>query len=216
MSRKILIFSLFSLFFFLRNEVIFAREFPVESDISDTQVTPTLEIKKPTIPEKKTPIPTISIEQLTADWGEKSSYELFWPITAGKVPGDRFYNLKIWRDKLAGYFFFNPVKKSEYLKQLANKRLMESEKLVELNRWSFFQETLDKSIRYMKDGIEILYSTEPTSQTLWLEDEYAKDLRKHLIVLGRLKEKVRQDQLGLIEDSIKKINELADKYKIEI
>jgi hypothetical protein len=93
---------------------------------------------------------------------------------------------------------------------------MESEKLVELNRWSFFQETLDKSIRYMKDGIEILYSTEPTSQTLWLEDEYAKDLRKHLIVLGRLKEKVRQDQLGLIEDSIKKINELADKYKIEI
>lgn len=163
--------------------------------------------------EKPTPTPTLEEDY---DFSSMTTYELFWPITAGKVPGDKFYNLKVWRDKLMGYLFFNPVKKSEYLKQLANKRLLEAEKLVELDRQQFLQETLEKSIKYMKDGLEILSSAEQTSESAWLEDEYAKDLKKHLIVLGRMEEKAKESQKSIIEDNIKNIDKLIGKYYLGI
>lgn len=159
--------------------------------------------------EKPTSTPTLEEDY---DFSSMTTYELFWPITAGKVPGDRFYNLKIWRDKLTGYLFFSPVKKSEYLKQLANKRLLEAEKLVELDRQSFLQETLEKSTKYMKDGLGILSSAEQTSESAWLEDEYAKDIQKHLIVLEKMKG--RAEEKGVLEESIKSIRELIDKYEL--
>jgi len=200
--RRLLNLFLIILLVFLGNKIAFAREFPVESDLSG------VEIKKITAGEKKTFTSPISIDQLTADWKEKTSYELFWPIVAGKVPGDRFYGLKIWRDKVLASLYFSPLKKSEYFKQLANKRLLEAEKLLEIGRTSYFSQTLQQSLEYLEKGLNLLSSAPEGQSQLWLKGEYEKDLQKHLVVLGRMKEKAGENQKAVVEESIKKINNL--------
>lgn len=149
-------------------------------------------------------------------FGSMTTYELFWPIVAGKVPGDKFYSLKLWRDKLASFFFFDRVKKSEYLKQLANKRLVEAEKLIEIKRYSLVSQTLEESNKNLEEGLSLLFSAEETPQTFWLKDEYRKDLKKHFIVLERMKEKVEESQKSTIEDFVKKLDSLIAKYSLVI
>ena len=149
-------------------------------------------------------------------FGSMTTYEMFWPIVAGKVPGDKLYSLKLWRDKLASFFFFDKVKKSEYLKQLANKRLVEAEKLIEIKRYSLVPQTLEESSKNLEGGSTLLFSAEETPQTLWLKDEYRKDLKKHFIVLERMKEKVEESQKLMIADFVKKLDSLIAKYFLVI
>lgn len=158
---------------------------------------------------------TAFAEKEEYDFTKMTTYEMFWPIVAGKVPGDRFYNLKLWRDKLVSYLFFSQVKKSEYFKQLANKRLVEAERLLELQRYSFFPETIADSSRNLKEGVILLSSAEETPQMAWLKGEYVKDLQKHLVVLQRMKEKVKEDQKQVIEETIETIENLIKEYKLE-
>lgn len=164
-----------------------------------------------------TPTPTSTVtvkEEYT--FASMTTYEMFWPIVAGKIPGDRFYDLKALRDKLAGYLFFSKVKKSEYLKQLANKRLVEAEKLIEIKRYSLVPQTLEDSSKNLEEGLSLLFSAEETPQTFWLKDEYRKDFKKHVIVLERMKDKVTEEQKSLIEKSLESINGLIEKYQLKI
>lgn len=145
------------------------------------------------------------------DFASMTTYELFWPITAGKIPGDKFYKLKIWRDKLVGYLFFDKLKKSEYLKQLANKRLVETEKLLEVQRYSYLSETLKISGDNLEKGLVLLFSAPETESQFWLRNEYQKDFQKHLIVLERMKEKMEEDKRAVLEEAIRDINNLIDR-----
>lgn len=163
------------------------------------------------------PTPTpISVVEEEFNFSSMTTYEMFWPITAGKVPGDKFYQVKLWRDKLAINLIFDKLKKSEYLKQLANKRLVEAEKLLEIKRDSFLSETLTQSYKYLEEGLSLLSKVEETPQAWWLKDEYRKDLKKHFIVLGRMKEKVEESHKSVIEDSIKNLDSLIVKYSLGI
>lgn len=163
-----------------------------------------------------TPTPTPEIEEEEYDFESMTTYEMFWPIVAGKVPGDRFYTLKLWRDKLGIFLFFDALKKSEYLKQLANKRLLESEKLVEIKRFSFLSKTLEQSYEKLNKGLRLLTSQELTPQAFWLAEEYKKDLEKHWIILNRMKEKTSGEDLKTIDNALEKIKGLVKDYKLEV
>lgn len=65
---------------------------------------------------------------------EVNSYELFWPIVAGRVHGDSLYSLKLFKENLRGRFIFSNLKKAEYNTVLSEKRIMEFEKLVLVNK----------------------------------------------------------------------------------
>jgi len=59
------------------------------------------------------------------------SYELFWPMVAGKTTADGFvYKLKILKEDVRGYLIFGPVQKADYHVFRAAKRLLEAEKLL--------------------------------------------------------------------------------------
>ena len=62
---------------------------------------------------------------------EINSYELFWPITAGKVAGEPFYGLKLFKEKVRGSFIFGKFQKASYALFLTTKRVVETEKLIE-------------------------------------------------------------------------------------
>src|SRR3989344_5183162 len=58
-----------------------------------------------------------------------NSYELFWPVVAGKVKGDSLYPVKLLKEKVRAFFIFDSGAKAEYFSFLSTKRLVEFEKL---------------------------------------------------------------------------------------
>lgn len=153
---------------------------------------------------------TILAEEKQYDFKSMTTYEMFWPVVPGQIPGDKFYNLKVWRDKAIGFLFFSGLKKAEYFKQIANKRLVESERLLEMKRINYFPQTLKNSLENLEKGLHLLSSAAPSQPQQWLEEEYLKDLQKYLVVLERMKEKAGGDQKQLIEESTQKVKSSLD------
>ncbi len=59
-----------------------------------------------------------------------NSYELFWPVVAGKVRGDSMYFLKSLKESLRELITFSTYKKVDYNILLSEKRTVEAEKLI--------------------------------------------------------------------------------------
>lgn len=77
---------------------------------------------------------------------EINSFELFWPIVAGKTQGDSLYSLKTFKEKVRGWFIFGKPQKAEYAVFLATKRVIEAEKLINEGKKDLTNETLDRAI----------------------------------------------------------------------
>ena len=75
-----------------------------------------------------------------------SSFELFWPIVAGKTMDDSLYTLKTLKERVRGFLIFGKPQKADYSVFLATKRVVEAEKLINENKREFAVKTLDKAI----------------------------------------------------------------------
>ncbi len=75
-----------------------------------------------------------------------NSFEMFWPMVAGKTEGDKFYSVKLLKEKIRGYLIFGPAPKADYQVFLGVKRLLEAEKLLSEGKQSLSLTTLDKSV----------------------------------------------------------------------
>lgn len=85
-----------------------------------------------------TPIPTPTPSEI-------SSFELFWPIVAGKTMGDPSYVLKTLKEKIRGLVIFGKTQKADYFILLATKRVVEAEKLANNNEKDLALKTLNKA-----------------------------------------------------------------------
>ena len=70
------------------------------------------------------------VVEATSEAEEINSFELFWPVVAGKTMGDSLYGLKNLKEKVRGWFIFGSAKKADYQISLATKRVVEAEKLL--------------------------------------------------------------------------------------
>lgn len=66
--------------------------------------------------------------------GPVDSYDLFWPISAGRVIGDPLYFIKSLKESLRELLVFGDYKKAEYNITLSEKRLLESEYLFRVKK----------------------------------------------------------------------------------
>lgn len=66
--------------------------------------------------------------------GPVDSYDLFWPISAGRVIGDPLYFIKSLKESLRELLVFGDYKKAEYNITLSEKRLLESEYLFKVKK----------------------------------------------------------------------------------
>lgn len=62
--------------------------------------------------------------------GTINSYNLLWPLTAGKTEADSFYFLKLIKEQITGWFIFGDIRKADYEIYLGSKRYLEAEKLL--------------------------------------------------------------------------------------
>lgn len=71
------------------------------------------------------------VTESTEGISEVNSFELFWPMVAGKTMDDGFiYSLKLLKEKIRGWFIFGPSQKADYQIFLATKRVLEAEALL--------------------------------------------------------------------------------------
>lgn len=81
---------------------------------------------------------------------EISSFELFWPIVAGKTIDDPLYFLKNLKETIRGWLIFGKPQKTEYAVFLATKRVVEAEKLINKSKFDLADRTLDRAISQLK------------------------------------------------------------------
>jgi hypothetical protein len=58
------------------------------------------------------------------------SYNLFWPLSAGKTESDNLYSFKLFKETVGGWFTFGDTEKVDYAVLLGTKRMLEAEKLL--------------------------------------------------------------------------------------
>jgi len=76
---------------------------------------------------------------------EVNSFELFWPVVAGKTTGEPLYFLKSLKEKVRGWFIFGASQKAEYAVFLATKRVVEAEKLINEGKNDLADKTLSRA-----------------------------------------------------------------------
>lgn len=80
-----------------------------------------------------------------------NSFELFWPLVAGKVKGDKFYSLKTFKENARGFLIFGKPQKADYSLFIATKRILEVEKLAKDNKKELSLQTLDVALNELVD-----------------------------------------------------------------
>jgi len=80
-----------------------------------------------------TPVPVIN------------SFELFWPMSAGKTMQSKIYFLKILKENVRSFFIFGSAQKSDNYIFLATKRMLETEVLIKGNVTDLANKTLDSA-----------------------------------------------------------------------
>ncbi|MFH1407530.1 MAG: DUF5667 domain-containing protein [Patescibacteria group bacterium] len=73
---------------------------------------------------------------------EVSSFEIFWPIVAGRTMGDSLYFLKSLKEGLRGVLIFGQAQKADYSVFLTTKRIVEIEKLILEGKADLVEKTL--------------------------------------------------------------------------
>lgn len=78
--------------------------------------------------------------------GDVNSFELFWPVVAGKSKGDTLYSLKLFKEKVRGFLIFGKPQKADYSLFLATKRILEAEKLSKEGKKDYSVQTFDMAL----------------------------------------------------------------------
>ena len=72
-----------------------------------------------------------------------NSFELFWPMSAGKTMQSKVYFLKSLKEEVRGLLIFGSAQKADYRIFLSIKRMLEAESLMKANVSDLANKTLD-------------------------------------------------------------------------
>lgn len=139
-----------------------------------------------------------------------TSFEVFWPITAGKVEGESMYWLKRIKEKISGKLIFSETKKSKYRLTLSKKRLLEAEKLLlDKKDYPRAQNTLSESTKELQKSVQsVLKAKEDGKNVNDLNSEINETGQKESDFLKDLISKVPQEQQQNLINTSKSIEEI--------
>lgn len=81
---------------------------------------------------------------------EINSFELFWPVVAGKTIDDPLFLLKTLKENFRGILIFGKPQIADYAVLLATKRVVEAEKLINEGKNDFADKTLEQALIQLK------------------------------------------------------------------
>lgn len=155
--------------------------------------------------------PTLAQEKPATTSSEPvNSYELFWPITAGRVMGDSFYFLKSFKENFREVFIFSDVKKAEYNMTLSEKRTVEAEKLF-LTKKDFGNGRLNLDASQVKreKALEFFIKAKKAGRDVgYLKSRLNSSFERQKTLLSYLTSQLPEDQRLPLQESISKLNSL--------
>jgi len=92
-----------------------------------------------------------------------NSFELFWPMVAGKTMQSKLYFLKTLKETIRGFFIFGSAEKADYKIFLGIKRMLEAEVLIKGNVNDLANKTLDSALKDFNDASKNLTSAKNSS-----------------------------------------------------
>lgn len=146
-----------------------------------------------------------ALAQAPTSTPEPTSFELFWPVSAGKTMGESLYNLKIFKENIRGYLIFGKPQKAEYAIFLATKRLVESEKLLSEGKTKLARKTLDKMSNQLKAASSNLDAAGGKGFNVHEMNNKLNNLETFLPVLASKYSEVKSELDSLL-DQVRKIN----------
>jgi len=144
----------------------------------------------PIFAQEESPTPTST---------SSNSYELFYPIVAGKVSGDSLYPLKLAREWIVNKLIFDSLRKADYHLILSKKRLVETEELI-VNRKDVTnaEKSVKRFVEEYKKALEITQDREKKGQkvddlynTLYSDGNKELNFFKDLIAKSEIKESLQ-------------------------
>lgn len=141
----------------------------------------------------------------------KSSYELFWPIVAGRVAGEPFYFLKTLKEDIAEKLIFADIRKSDHHLFLSKKRLVETEKLLlEKKDYRNAVITIQKSVSELQNAIQVANLAKRKGKKVQdLFNALSKDGDIEAGFLENLIKQIPEEQKGPFDKAVFKIRELV-------
>lgn len=144
---------------------------------------------------------------------EVNSFELFWPMVAGKTIEDPLFFLKDLKENTRGFFVFSPVKKANYAVFLGVKRVLETEKLINDGK-------KDGAVKTLKLALAQLDKAEKNINKAKALGESFEGVRSEMGVRLNgletlLKWLIEKDTLGLksgLEDVILKVTQITSEF----
>lgn len=139
-----------------------------------------------------------------------NSYEVFWPISAGKVAGEPLYFLKTLKENLREALIFSTHKKTDYNINLSEKRIVEAEKLLVVKKdYGNAKKTLDAAHSKREQAYNLLKKTEGQGRSVVdLKNRFVSSLENQRALLIYLQTQVPTEVQPTIEENLAKLNSL--------
>lgn len=146
---------------------------------------------------------------------EVSSFELFWPIVAGKVMGEPYYFLKNLKEDVREFLIFGSFGKADYNIKLSEKRTVEAEKLyLEKKDYKNGQNVLNEAQSKREKSFTFINSAEKEGRDVVdLKNTLKSSLEKQILLLKYIETKLPDEPKKNIEENIVKINLLLPRIK---
>lgn len=142
---------------------------------------------------------------------EVNSFELFWPISAGKTMGDSLYFLKTLKENLRGMIIFGNPEKADYAILLATKRSVEAEKLIGEGKTDLANKTLEAASHQIDSAQQAISQAISNKEDFQGKGQAMADRLRNIAVLNKwLNSKNKNDLLVQVSD---KASSLANKIE---
>lgn len=138
-----------------------------------------------------------------------TTYELFWPLAAGKTVDAKFFFLKNWKENFKGKLLLGSPAKADYELLLTTKRVIEAEKLLDDKKESFGKKSLELAIQRVEKTSALLTKARQGGENIpSVKDNMLNRIDNLNIFLPRLREKADNDGDKLIDLILARIKDI--------
>lgn len=158
---------------------------------------------------------TSKMMEETMEPQEVKTFDLFWPVAAGKVPGDSLYFLKTLKENLRELLIFSKYQKTDYNIVLVEKRMAEAEKLLlENNDVNNFSKALDMAESKRMKVLDLLSQLKADgTDTSSLYDRFQSSLNKQTELLNYWKTKTKDNAQEVVNKSLEEVSASLSKLQ---
>lgn len=143
---------------------------------------------------------------------EVNSFEVFWPLVAGKTQDEPFYFLKRWKENVRGFLIFGTPQKVDYSVLLATKRVLEVEKLMKEKKFDVAKNALESAQTQLDKAEKNIDAAKSSGQSLGQVSQVVVSRLSNIEKLAKWLSTQDSDLKSMLSDVGSKAGALSSKF----